>query len=271
MTILKHNFMPYVGALFVPLVIAGLVPRFLRNVDIRGLQCSDPDGDTDTYTQQAVTVKPSGLTYGTIIGPPEIVSELESLVPTVGFCYPAYRGGAYCENSDYGVFWNETTTVTSAQELYASVTPGSEAYSYSGGFFIPDDGPPVLAYTVGYSFSTAVSTLAALDMALSDTSLAVSYVSFGGRYTPKDFYQSLVAVFTTIGFCLFPGLFALYPTRERLQKVRAMQYSNGITSGPLWTGYALFDFCFLLVISALVTVIWLTNGYAYFGLGYMFL
>lgn len=63
---------------------------------------------------------------------------------------------------------------------------------------------------------------------------------------------------------------SLYPTRERLQKVRAMHYSNGISSGPLWTAYALFDFCFLLLIAILTTVIWLTNGYAWYGLGYMF-
>jgi ABC-type multidrug transport system ATPase subunit len=272
LTILKHNFMPYVGALFVPLVIAGLVPRFLRNVESSGLQCQDPD--ELAYVPRPISISPSNIIYGVTVGPPSVVDTLERLVPSSGFCYASSYGGTYCESSgsSYAPMWNQTTTVSSLQELNASIVPQAGSYSQSqAGFFISGASPPVLAYSASYGYFNSINGLAALDMALTDTSVAVSYTSFGGRYVPRDFYQSLVAVFTTIGFCLFPGLFALYPTRERLQKVRAMQYSNGITSGPLWTAYALFDFCFLLVISVLVTVIWLTNGYAYYGLGLLFL
>ncbi|KJX98170.1 abc transporter like protein [Zymoseptoria brevis] len=271
-TVLKHNFMPYLAGLFVPLVIAGLVPRFLRNVDSSGLQCRDPDEGTLEYFPN--TLGPSSIVYGMTVGPPDVVDELERLVPTRGFCHqPSYYAPySYCENSDtYSDSWNATSTATSLDALNAEVLPKPGGYdSQQGGFFIRENEPPVLAILTSYGFYTSVTTLGALDMALSNTTVAVSYESFGGRYTPRDFYQSLVAVFTTIGFCLFPGLFTLYPTRERLQKVRAMQYSNGITSGPLWVAYALFDFCFLLLIAILVTVIWLTNGYGYYGLGYMF-
>jgi hypothetical protein len=226
------------------------------------------------YVPRPISISPSNIIYGVTVGPPSVVDTLERLVPSSGFCYASSYGGTYCESSgsSYAPMWNQTTTVSSLQELNASIVPQAGSYSQSqAGFFISGASPPVLAYSASYGYFNSINGLAALDMALTDTSVAVSYTSFGGRYVPRDFYQSLVAVFTTIGFCLFPGLFALYPTRERLQKVRAMQYSNGITSGPLWTAYALFDFCFLLVISVLVTVIWLTNGYAYYGLGLLFL
>ncbi|EME85254.1 ABC transporter, ABC-A family [Pseudocercospora fijiensis CIRAD86] len=42
-----------------------------------------------------------------------------------------------------------------------------------------------------------------------------------------------------------------------------------IIACPLWTAYALFDSCFLLLIAVLVTAIWLANGYNWYGLGYM--
>lgn len=74
-----------------------------------------------------------------------------------------------------------------------------------------------------------------------------------------DIRQGLVAVVTVLGFAIYPGLFALYPTAERLRNVRAMHYSNGILSSSLWVAYALFDFIFILLVSVLATVIWSTQ------------
>ena len=43
--------------------------------------------------------------------------------------------------------------------------------------------------------------------------------------------------------CVFPALFALYPTQERLNNVRALHYSNGIRAIPLWLAYTLVRLC----------------------------
>ena len=93
-----------------------------------------------------------------------------------------------------------------------------------------------------------------------------------------------------VGFAIYPGFFSLYPTAERLQNVRAMQYSNGrflvpkfascirltsfkgILSSSLWVAYALFDLIFILLVSILATVIWLACiGSQLYGLGYLFM
>lgn len=266
LTILKHNFMPYVAALFVPLVVAGLVTRFLLNVSSAGLQCRDPD---QTYYYQPVpqSLQPFFAIPNTLIGPPsEVTSErLYELVPNGTFC-SSYG----CSSYSYETRRN-ATEVTSLSDFNAQIQNIQNSGQYRQGGFYMD--PPTIAFLAQgyYGIPAASRELGTLDMALTNTSVAVSYSNFEQGYAPRDFYQSLVAVFTTLGFVLFPGLFALYPTRERLNKVRAMQYSNGITSGPLWTAYALFDFTFLLLIAVLVTVIWVANGYAWFGLGYMFL
>ncbi|GIZ45007.1 hypothetical protein CKM354_000819100 [Cercospora kikuchii] len=272
LTILKHNFMPYVAALFVPLVVAGVVTRFLVNVSSSGLQCRDPN-EQFSYQLVPSALTPGYISYDLIFGPPDVVTNdtLAALVPTKQFCYP---GSSYCnDGTDTSNYWDSTVSVDTLANFNQQINNGVQTQANDrGGFFIDPNGPPVYAWLADSSSDSwpAWQILGVLDMALTNTSVAVSYQDFAQGYAPRDFYESLVAVFTTLGFVLFPGLFALYPTRERLQKVRAMQYSNGILSGPLWTAYALFDFCFLLLIAVLVTVIWFTNGYNFYALGYMF-
>ena len=106
-------------------------------------------------------------------------------------------------------------------------------------------------------------------MALMNTPIGFSYNVFASAWKPGDFYEGLVAVFTLLGFSVYPGLFALYPTQERTRKVRAMHYSNGIRSSSLWTAYALFDFMFVVIISVATTVIWWSQWNGFYGLPYI--
>jgi hypothetical protein len=256
-TILKHNFMPYVAALFVPLVVAGLVTRFLLNVESYGLVCEDPNQAYNYYPMYPQSV-PHYFTYY-VVGPPSALTsdELRQLVPCGDFYSP-----------DCGDSNTQGPVATSLDSFNEQINAGASG-SIIGGIYIDSPGPPILAWR-GTQYPPNIWALSYLDMALTSTRVAVSFDNFATGYAPRDFFQSLVGVFTCLGFILFPGLFALYPTRERLQKVREMHYSNGILSAPLWTAYALFDFCFLLLISVLSTVIWLTTDYSWYGLGYMF-
>ena len=68
----------------------------------------------------------------------------------------------------------------------------------------------------------------------------------------------------------YAAVFALYPTRERQQNIRALHYSNGLRALPLWIAYTLFDFCFV-VISSVVSILVLSIVFqAWFALGYFF-
>jgi ATP-binding cassette subfamily A (ABC1) protein 3 len=69
---------------------------------------------------------------------------------------------------------------------------------------------------------------------------------------------------------VYPAFFALYPTLERIRKVRALQYSNGVRARPLWLAYALFDFLFVLVISVVCTAVIASQATWWFAAGYMF-
>jgi len=68
----------------------------------------------------------------------------------------------------------------------------------------------------------------------------------------------------------YPAFFALYPTAERLRNVRALHYSNGVRSAPLWSAYVLFDFVFVMLVSVIVTVLFGALWSHWYGLGYLF-
>lgn len=68
----------------------------------------------------------------------------------------------------------------------------------------------------------------------------------------------------------YPGFFVLYPTIERLRKVRALHYSNGISAAPLWLAYLCFDFLFVLLISVLCIAIWVGVSSIWYYPGYVF-
>ena len=69
---------------------------------------------------------------------------------------------------------------------------------------------------------------------------------------------------------MYPAFFALYPTLERIRKVRALQYSNGVRARPLWFAYVLFDILFVLLISVVCTAIIASQATWWFAAGYMF-
>jgi len=52
---------------------------------------------------------------------------------------------------------------------------------------------------------------------------------------PANTQDSLQFVFYFgLVMACYPAFFALYPTIERLRGIRALQYSNGVRSLPLW-------------------------------------
>lgn len=147
----------------------------------------------------------------------------------------------------------------------------SNNYGYgSGGFYLGDPNATFAwAYDQWSEGQTAVFTQATIDIALMNKPIRFSYNVFADAWKPGDFYEGLVAVFTLLGFSVYPGFFALYPTSERVRKVRAMHYSNGILSSSLWAAYALFDMMFVIIISIAAVVIWSTQYNGWYGLPYV--
>lgn len=69
----------------------------------------------------------------------------------------------------------------------------------------------------------------------------------------------------------YPAFFALYPTRERLLKIRELQYSNGARPLPLWLAYLSFDWLNIFIASGIMTIILVASTPDNFwNIGYLF-
>lgn len=63
-------------------------------------------------------------------------------------------------------------------------------------------------------------------------------------------------VFAGVALCVIYSFAALYPTNERLRKVKALHYSNGLKPLSLHTAHLLFELPITLIVSALITIIY---------------
>ena len=270
LTVLRHNYMPYVAAMFIPLVLSGMVTRFFIGFGYPdGIPCNNPESNGPqtpsifTLSPQDIAL-PAGEPAEFVFGPPERVpvSMLQSLVPN-NTVYASYE-------QEYPPDWSAIPTVNTLNDFNNYIAGNAEQLE-DGGFF-DDTDTPTFAWSSGQysdsSYPMFVQSL--LNSVLLNQTIAFSTGEFAESYTPSNGVTSFVAVFIALGFSVYPGLFSLYPTAERLRNVRAMHYSNGILSSSLWLAYALFDFIFVLIISILTIAILTAKWSGWYAPGYMF-
>ena len=118
---------------------------------------------------------------------------------------------------------------------FANVTPG--------GFFLGDDqSPPTFAYKADGDLSLATITQNALDTLLTNVSISSQYQSFDVPWVSGAGKTLQLIVYLGLALSVYPALFALYPTLERLRNVRQLHYSNGkIFTNPNCSGDRIHD------------------------------
>ena len=110
------------------------------------------------------------------------------------------------------------------------------------------------------------------NQVLTQMPIRMNYGYFQPGSTPLDTVQTIeLAIFAGLALAVYPAFFALYPTLERVRQVRALQYSNGIRSAPLWIAYFAFDFVFVVIISIVIVVIWPLYWNGWFAIGYLWI
>ena len=127
-----------------------------------------------------------------------------------------------------------------------------------------------------------------MNSLLTGSLISTSFQPFAIPFAPQAGKTLQLILYFGLVMSATPAFFALYPTAERLRKVRplrksillttdvfhrdfvltcAKDYSNGVRSGPLWSAYTAFDFLFVLLISALTVIIFVSrwSGWYYPG------
>jgi ATP-binding cassette subfamily A (ABC1) protein 3 len=227
-TILRRNYWPYVCAMLIPIIAAGLVTLFLPGYKAVG--CSPGDAAND----------PTVFSISSIDAIPQIPVGPRSLVD-IGMI--AQRSGISEDSFHIVDTLNDFNNYV--KNNFHDITPG--------GFFLRENAPPVMAYLGNSGIVGGLITLSALTGSTTRVPISTQYQQFAVPFAPGMGKTLQLILYFGLAMSIYPAFFALYPTVERLRKVRALHYSNGIRAAPLWLAYLIFDFCFVLIISAAAT------------------
>ncbi|KAL5600634.1 hypothetical protein FOVSG1_008446 [Fusarium oxysporum f. sp. vasinfectum] len=137
-------------------------------------------------------------------------------------------------------------------------------------YFGDDSGKATIAYNPELGYDTPVLMQNLYSQAASGIPITVQ-LAFFSNSTPADAGSGLIAaIMLGLLHSLYPAFFALYPTYEKLHKVRALQYSNNVRPYPLWASYMAFDMIFVTIIASLGTLALLAHVENWYFVGYMF-
>lgn len=258
--VLRRNRLPYIAALLIPIIAAGLVTLFLKNFEKAGCSPSQriPPSDISSLVSQ--------IDFDLVAGPSDRLSpsSLERFASTL----PG-GGGASTPGNVTGLIESTHMVETLADfneyisTKFANVTPG--------GFFLGDaTSPPTFAWRGNNDISLATIIQNALDVLLTNTSIASQYQAFDIPWAADTGDALQLVVYFGLAMAVYPSFFALYPTVERLRNVRALHYSNGVRSLPLWLAYVSFDFIIVVATSVLATIIFRAASDIWYHLEYLF-
>jgi ATP-binding cassette subfamily A (ABC1) protein 3 len=246
-TIMRRNFWPYIFALLIPIAAAGLVTLFLKGYKPVGCDPGASSNDPTIFSLARVNSVPL-----IPIGPRNLVGRaIQTIADRTGIDTNRFHiVDTLDEFNDY------------VDTRFRNITPG--------GFFLNQNGPTLMAYLGSGGVVGGLVTLNALDNVLTDTPISTQYQQFAVPFAPNMGDTLQLILYFGLAMSVYPALFALYPTQERLRNVRALHYSNGIRAVPLWLAYTTFDFLFVLVISGITVAIFVGASSAWYAPGYLF-
>ncbi|OCL07698.1 ABC transporter [Glonium stellatum] len=225
--ILRRNYVPYAAAFLIPVIAAALLSILIKNFHYPGCSPAQQVGTQDLETLSTSSDYKPLL----VVGPTSAL--LNGDLTKLQGLLPQQFSDANSSQSAVLQYVHLVDTIdeynTFIRQNYANVTPG--------GFFLGGNGTtPTFSYysDVGYlGIYSSIFIQNAFDVLLTNVSITTQLRAFNYPW-PADMGNAIqfVFYFGLIMAC-YPAFFALYPTVERLRKIRALEYSNGVRSLPL--------------------------------------
>lgn len=256
--------------LLIPIIVAGATRTFLVSFDTPGCLPNDRQStqkyEVVNYFAMKMVAGPQDVFSNTSKGVMRYLEGINSrdatLTPTIM----------------ESLLSNATTFVNSSNQ-YVDYIKSNFATLYPGGLYLEsNEKPSYFSYLLndGKKLSgtdTSVMMLNLLtNLRLNGTaSIITDYSSLQVPFTSNTGNTLQFVVYFGLAMSVAPAFAGLYPTFERLHKIRSMQYSNGLRIVPLWASYTLFSFLWVLVSSVILTIIIGTASSSLLGVGYLFL
>ncbi|KAI0407227.1 hypothetical protein F4802DRAFT_45445 [Xylaria palmicola] len=265
-TVFKSSWFPYVAALLIPIIAAALTSLFVKGQAPSGCR---PSSDRAAGSNSDYQDLFDDLFL--VTGPASEISP-STLLSLFAPVFPVSSGGSSDGSNPASAFTEALHFVDSLPEFNDFVLQNRLNVTPGGWWLGDGSSPATLAYVADFgSVYTSVFGQNALDIMLSNTSIATSFAPFTTPFVPGTGNSLQLLTYLCLSLAAYPAFFGLYPNVERRRNVRGLQYSNGVRSLPLWVAYTAFDFVIVLVSSALVTAIFASVSDVWYHIDYLFL
>lgn len=270
-TIFKTNWFPYIAAFLIPIVTAGLTSLFIKGQEQPSCTPTENNsaGSTSTFTDL--------LNNAFLVGGPSAQFSTSTLLRLFLPVYQSQLGGSTSgssgtSGSGAASLLQNLNLVNSLEEFNNFVVQNRRNVTPAGWWLGDANSQPTLAYRAdALDVYTSVFGQNALNMMLSNISIATTFSDFDTPWVPNTGNSLQLLVYLGLALSAYPAFFGLYPNIERRRQVRGLQYSNGVRSLPLWTAYIAFDFAIVLVSTAIVVILYATLSSVWYHVGYLFL
>ncbi|KAI2468356.1 P-loop containing nucleoside triphosphate hydrolase protein [Annulohypoxylon bovei var. microspora] len=279
-TIFKTNWFPYVAAFLIPIIAAALTSLYVTDQHPVGCnpasQSSADTSDTSNlYDNLFLVAGPSSqfnnATIERLFAPTlQGLSLSQNQSQTQGL-----SGSSNATTSGYAavaVFLESLHLVDSLDEFNTFIEQRRKDVKPAGWWLGDTNSVPTISYEADAGdVYTSVFGQNALDIMLTNTSIAANYAPFDTPWAPSTGDSLQLLIYFCLALSIYPAFFGLYPNIERRRNVRGLQYSNGVRSLPLWVAYTAFDFAIVLVSSALATAAFAASSDVWYHVAYLFL
>jgi ATP-binding cassette, subfamily A (ABC1), member 3 len=148
--------------------------------------------------------------------------------------------------------------VNSTDDMLWQINNSSGSGYYGFGVFAPTPQTAILFYNAGDFIQNTGMSLLGLNLitnrianATTTTGQArkVSVELRTMRTTPSSvsLFALPITVLICLAFIVAASIAVIYPAFERINRVRALHYCNGVSPFALWVGYLLFDMQFIII------------------------
>ncbi|KAG5983008.1 hypothetical protein E4U55_000960 [Claviceps digitariae] len=260
--VLKRNWVLYLVALLLPIFAAALTSLYVRDKPQTG--CTAADQASSSSTEDAFTQVKNNTKIVFVAGPTARLSA--SLVSNL--LQPMFKGSR--SGSDMGSAALQNLQLVDSFDAWQQYIKANYDKVTTALWLGDGTSNPTFGWAANLFITSSITAQQFLDVIATNTSIATTWSSFDVPFNPGIGDALNLVIYMCLALCCYPAFFSLYPSNERRRFVRALQYSNGVRPFPLWAAYALFDFFFALVASAIVTAIWAGLSNVWFHLEYVF-
>ncbi|KAK6211007.1 ABC transporter [Colletotrichum tabaci] len=267
-TILKTNWIPYLAAFALPVAAAGLVTLFIQDQEKGGCTPSE-----ERSLDQAEGISLTEFAWKLVLGPTsrfDLNTAASVLLPV--FNIAAGGSGASSGSEVAARILTENATFADSFQAFQDTIFDRRLETLPGGIWLGNESTvPTIAYMANYNgLINPLLTQNIFNMLLSNVTVMMSWAPFATPFASSDGDGLQFIVYSGIALACYPGFFALYPSLERRQGVRGLQYSNGVRVLPLWSSYLAFDSLIVLASTALVTILWAALSSIWYHIGFIF-